>query len=96
MTNINDNRTAKTDTLSIRLSPEMRAQLDFIAKSTRRSKSFLGSEALAHFIKTEAEIIKGIQEAQAEMNAGRVISHDEAMRSMRAAIRDGAKQSKRV
>jgi len=51
----------------------MIAQLEFIAKSTRRSKSFLGSEALAHFIKSEAEINKGIQEAQAEMRAGHII-----------------------
>ena len=96
MTSINEKHAPKTDTLSIRLSPEMRAQLEFIAKSTRRSKSFLGSEALAHFIKSEAEIIKGIQEAQAEMRAGHVISHEEAMRSMRAAIRQGAERSKRV
>jgi predicted transcriptional regulator len=74
----------------------MRTQLEFIAKSTRRSKSFLGSEAVARFIKTEAEIIKGIQEAQAEMKAGQVISHDEAIRSMRSAIREGGGRAKPV
>jgi RHH-type rel operon transcriptional repressor/antitoxin RelB len=96
MTSINGHQMPKTDTLSIRLSPEMRTQLDFIAKSTRRSKSFLGSEAVARFIKTEAEIIRGIQEAQAEMKAGLVIPHDEAMQSMHAAIRNGAKRPKSV
>ena len=88
---------AKTDTLSIRLTPEMTAQLDFIAKSTRRSKSFLGSEAVARFIKTEAEIVRAIEAARAEMRAGAVgIPHEEAMRSMRAAILDGASRSKPV
>lgn len=87
---------AKTDTLSIRLSPEMLSQLNFIAQSTRRSKSFLGSEAVERFIKTEAEIIKGIQEAQTEATAGYIIPHEEAMQSMRAAIRRGAKRSKTV
>ena len=41
----------------------MLSQLNFIAQSTRRSKSFLGSEAVERFIKSEAEIIRGIQEA---------------------------------
>lgn len=85
---------AKTDTLSIRLSPEMLSQLNFIAQSTRRSKSFLGSEAVERFIKTEAEIIRGIQEAQAEAVAGHVISHEQAMQSMQAAIRGAAKRSR--
>ena len=87
---------AKTDTLSIRLSPEMLAQLNFIARATRRSKSFLGSEAVERFIKTEADIIKGIQAAQAEVEAGEVISHEQAMMSMRAAIQRGAKKSAAV
>jgi predicted transcriptional regulator len=85
---------AKTDVLSVRLSPEMREQLQFIAKSTRRSMSFLGSEAVERFIKSEAEIVKGIQAAQAEAKAGEVISQEEAMRSMHAAIEDGARRSK--
>ena len=86
---------AKTDTLSIRLTPEMTDQLDFIARATRRSKSFLGSEAVARFIKSEAEIVRAIQAAQAEMRAGAAgIPHEEAMRSMRAAIRDGASRPK--
>ncbi len=85
---------AETDVLSVRLSPEMRAQLKFLANSTRRSMSFLGSEAVERFIKTEAEIVKGIQEAQAESKAGHVISNEEAMQSMRAAIEDGARRSK--
>ena len=85
---------AKTGTLSIRLSPELLSQLNFIAQSTRRSKGFLGSEAVERFIKTEAEIIRGIQEAQAEAAAGHVISHEQAMQSMQAAIRGAAKRSR--
>jgi len=86
----------KSETMTIRLDPEMRAQLDFIAKSTRRSRSFLGSEAVARFIKTEAEIIKGIQEAQAESRAGQVVSHEESTQAMHAAIKHGAQRSKSV
>ena len=85
---------AKTDTLSIRLSPEMRIQLDYLAKTTRRSRSFLGSEAVARFLKTEAEIVEGIKQGIADSEAGRTVSHDEAMQSMRAAIKEGARRSK--
>lgn len=87
---------AKTDTLSIRLSPEALAQLTFIATATQRSKSFLGSEAVERFIKSEADIIRGIQAAQAQAAEGAVLPHSEAMLSMRAAIKRGAKQGKKL
>ena len=85
---------AKTDVLSVRLTPQMREKLEFIAESTQRSVSVLGSQAVQRFIEDEAEIVKKVQEAQAEAKAGRVISHDEAMRSMKAAIAEGARRSK--
>ena len=76
----------KTETLAIRLSPEMLGQLDSIAKSTQRSKSFLGSEAVARYIKTETEIIEGIQQGGEDIATGRTVPHDEAMRRIRAVL----------
>ena len=83
---------SKTDTLSIRLSPETRAELDFIAKSTKRSKSFLGGEAIARFIRTESEIVRNIHQALAEAAAGETVEHEHAMRAARAAIKTAAKR----
>ena len=71
---------AKTATLTIRMTPETKAQLDLIAKSTRRTRSFLASQALAHYAESEAEIVAGIEQAIAEMEAGEGIAHEEVMR----------------
>ena len=71
---------AKTATLTIRMTPETKAQLDLIAKSTRRTRSFLASQALAHYAESEAEIVAGIEQAIAEMKAGEGIAHEEVMR----------------
>ena len=71
---------AKTATLTIRMTPKTKAQLDLIAKSTRRTRSFLASQALAHYAESEAEIVAGIEQAIAEMEAGEGIAHEEVMR----------------
>jgi len=56
-----------TTNLSVRLSTEMREQLERLAQATGRTKSFLAAEALRAYLEREAwqieEIEKGIQEA---------------------------------
>ena len=73
---------AKTATLTIRMTPETKAKLDFIARSTQRSRSFLASQALAGYVESEAEIVEGIVRALAELDAGNVVPHEEVMREM--------------
>ena len=70
---------AKTATLTIRMTPETKAKLDFIARSTQRSRSFLASQALLGYVESEAEIVEGILEALAELDAGAAIPHEEVM-----------------
>jgi len=66
-----------TTSLSFRLSSEMREQLERLAQSTGRTKSFLAAAALRGYLAREAwqieEIEKGIQEA----DAGDFASDDE-------------------
>ena len=73
---------AKTETLTIRMTPETKAKLDSIARSTRRSRSFLASEALAFYVESEAAIVEGIVQAMAELDAGEGIPHEQVMREM--------------
>jgi len=73
-------------TLSIRLSPEVKAKLGRLAQNTRRSASFLGAEAIATYVDQELAIIDGIQTGIADIAAGRVVPHDQAMRELDAAI----------
>ena len=84
--------TAST-TMTIRISPETKEKLGRIAADTRRSKSFLAAEALAVYVERELEIIEGIKHGLADVKAGHVVPHDEAMAEVLAVI-EAAKGSK--
>jgi predicted transcriptional regulator len=73
-----------TTTLTIRLTPEVKERLGRLADSTQRSKSFLAAEAIADYVAREAEIIEGIERGLADMKAGRLVPHDEAMARLEA------------
>ncbi len=73
-------------TFSVRLPEEVHALLGSLSKSTNRSKNFLAREAITRFVQIEAEIVEGIKRGMADVEAGRVVPHDEVMRQMRATI----------
>lgn len=80
-------------TMTIRLSSEVKDKLGRLAQGTRRSRSFLASEAVEAYVARELEIIDGIQRGLADVAAGRVVSHDTAMEELRTAI-DAARGGK--
>ena len=65
-------------TLTLRIDSELREQLDHLASSTNRSKSFLAAEAIRLFIRTNAWQVEAIKKAvhQAD-NGGPFVSHDQ-------------------
>ena len=65
-------------TLTVRLTPELKEQLSALAKRTQRTKSFLAGEAIASYVAREAAIIEGIELGLEDMQAGRVVPHEEA------------------
>jgi predicted transcriptional regulator len=73
-------------TLTIRLTPEAKAQLSRLADSTHRTKSFLAAEAITKYVARESEIIGGIKRGLADMKAGRLVPHDEAMARLEKTI----------
>lgn len=73
-------------TMTIRLSRDLKDKLDRIATDTRRSKSFLASEAISAYVDRELEIIEGIKRGLADAKAGRVISHDQVVSEARQII----------
>lgn len=81
--------TAST-TMTIRLDPELRAKLRKLADGTRRSRSFLAAEAVEAYVYRELAIIEGIERGLADVEAGRTVSHEDAMASVRQAIEDAA------
>lgn len=70
--------TAST-TMTIRVSPEVKRKLDRLANNTRRSKSYLAAEAVSAYVDRELEIIEGIKRGLTDVEAGRIVPHDEAM-----------------
>ena len=75
-------------TMTVRLPEATKEQLGRLAERTRRSRSFLAGEAIANYVQRELAIIEGIERGLADVKAGRVVPHEEAMRRIRAAIDD--------
>jgi predicted transcriptional regulator len=73
--------------MTIRVRPEIKKKLDRLASNTRRSKSYLAAEAVSAYVDRELEIIEGIKRGLADVEAGRVVPHDEAMAEIYAAIK---------
>jgi predicted transcriptional regulator len=76
----------RTETMTIRVSSELKAQLDRIAEATQRSRSFLAGEAISRFVMSEAKIVEGIKAGMADISEGRVMTHEAAMKKLRATI----------
>jgi len=67
----------ETTTLTLRVSAEMKEQLDKLADVTHRSKSYLAGEAIRQYLDLEAWQIGEIQQALKEADANEFVSHEE-------------------
>jgi len=83
--------TMNSTTLTVRISPDVKKRLGRLADRTRRTKSFLAGEAIADFVDRELAIIDGIRRGIADMQAGRVVPHKQAMRRLRATLARASK-----
>ncbi|MGI8772559.1 MAG: CopG family ribbon-helix-helix protein [Acidobacteriaceae bacterium] len=61
--------------LSVRVSDEVRTRLDALAKTSRRSKSFLAAEAIEAFVENETWQLAEIQAGIQDLDAGRTADH---------------------
>lgn len=73
-------------TITVRVTPDLKDKLTRLAESTRRTRSYLAAEAMEAYVNHELAIIEGIERGLADMAAGRVVSHEEAMDRIDAAI----------
>ncbi len=81
-------------TLTVRLTPELKARLSKLAEQTHRTKSFLAGEAIGNYVERELEIVAGIERGLEDMKAGRVIPHEDVMADIELTIKK-AKTSRR-
>ena len=80
-----------SDTISIRIDSETKAQLGALALATRRSKSYLAAAAVTAYVARERSIIEGIARGKVDMAAGRTVPHEEAMAEIDALIEKAAR-----
>ncbi|HVV93636.1 MAG TPA: CopG family transcriptional regulator [Hyphomicrobiales bacterium] len=78
---------AATTTVTIRVSPEVKEKLGRLARDTRRSRAFLAAEAVADYVDRELEIIEGIERGRADVRAGRVVPHEQAVAEVEAVLK---------
>jgi predicted transcriptional regulator len=71
-------------TLSIRIDTDTKKRLDALAKSARRSKSFLAAEAIAAFVEAESWQLDEIQTAIEEFDHGRGVPHQDVATWLRS------------
>ena len=81
-----------TETMTIRVSTETKRKLERIATDTRRSKSFLAGEAISAYVDRELEIIEGIKRGMADVEAGRVVPHEQVMAEARQIVADARRR----
>lgn len=62
--------------LTIRVSPELAARLETLASATKRSKAFLGAEALEEYVALHEWQIKAIEEGIKDIEEGRTVPHE--------------------
>lgn len=72
--------------MTIRLPLDVSDKLSRLAKGTDRSRSYLAAAALSAYVDRELEIIEGIQQGLDDVQAGRVVPHEQVVAEAEAII----------
>ncbi|HLY47483.1 MAG TPA: CopG family ribbon-helix-helix protein [Stellaceae bacterium] len=76
---------AKSAMMTVRLTPELSEKLEALARDTKRSKSYLASEAIESYVTRNAWQVAHIRAALAEDEEGAPgVPHEEVMRWMKS------------
>jgi len=77
---------AGMNAISVPMDAETEEALDKIAAATKRPRQDIAAEAIAAFVREEAETIESILQAQADLRAGKGFSHEDVMARARKII----------
>jgi len=69
---------------TVRLEPEMRAQLDKMAEQMDRPRAWIIKEAVAQYLERETWFRAAVQQGMDDAEAGRLIDHDEIAARLKA------------
>ena len=70
--------------MSVRLDAKVKKRLEALAKTSKRSKSFLAAEAIASYVEAEEWQIAEIHQGVRHLDNGRVVDHDRVSAWMRS------------
>jgi predicted transcriptional regulator len=73
----NEPSVASMSTFSIRIPTDTKERIDTLARSLQRSRNFLLTEAVERYLEMQARQIAHIEEGLADLEAGRVHTHEE-------------------
>ncbi|MCU1286477.1 MAG: CopG domain protein DNA-binding domain protein [Acidobacteriales bacterium] len=79
-------------TLSVRVDPELEAQLSDLAQATDRPKSWHLEQALKNYLEMQAWQIAHIRKAIQAADSGDLVSHDQVLRTVRKRISRSTKK----
>ena len=71
-------RGTDTTVITTRIDAALRARLEALARSTKRSKSFLAAEAIAAYVELNEWQIGEITDGLAELDSGQALSEKQA------------------
>ena len=69
---------ADTTIVTARIDPALKAKLEALSRSTKRSKSYLAAQAIAAYVELNEWQIAEIEAGIAELDRGEVLSDEEA------------------
>jgi predicted transcriptional regulator len=75
---VNPMSAADTAIVTVRLDGGLKAKLEALARSTKRSRSYLAAEAIAAYVELNEWQIGEIEAGIAELDGGQVVAEEEA------------------
>lgn len=66
-----------SETFTVRVNAVAKKQLEKLAKSTGRSRSFLAAEAINEYLAVNEWQVAGIKQAMASLDQGRSVAHED-------------------
>ncbi|MCF6319868.1 MAG: CopG family ribbon-helix-helix protein [Proteobacteria bacterium] len=75
---------SQTTTLTIRVDSNIKKRLETIASYTKRSKSFLASQAVEEYILTQEWQVAGINKALKSLDDGNNIAHEDVTKLVKS------------
>jgi predicted transcriptional regulator len=63
-------------TFTVRVDRNIKSRLEKLAKSTRRTRSFLATEALIQYLDINEWQVAGVKQAIASLDRGECVSHE--------------------